>query len=342
MRLDDLTEEELKELEKYDDDYKNESIFKKIANIFKKKKTVDTCEEYDDIPPVKETFREKLSNRIGKAKATRQAKKDLKKSKKKEKKSLKDRFNEFKAKRKEKKSTKKSINKEFIKSLALTVFSGTLNLLSIGAMFVAASTATSIGIVPAILISGLFVGTAAITHCVFEDEFDHFVELNEQRKSAKALEESDIDFEEVDSDELVDEDIYEEEDNLSEDIEYEDVKDSYELEDSDHLNYREIKDEPIDFEEIKSVSDVSTDSEEKVLKTKLTREEKIGKIKEFGIGHDSRLGIYCVPVPKEEKTLQRFIREEYKKEYPEEKIQSFDTEKEKVMVFQNKPSMFRK
>lgn len=337
MRLDDLTEEELRELENYDEEHKNESVFKKIANVFKKKKT-NNNDEYEDIPPIKESFKGKVANSLKKLKEKKNAKKNLKKRKKnsgnsdipKIKESLKDKFNRFKAKIQNKMANRKRINRQLIKSLAITVVSGTLKLLSLAAMFVSASMATTIGIIPAILVSALFVGSASIAHCVFESEFENFVELNEIRKNSVNKENND-ELEIRDLDEEVE---YENsnEQQLTEDMGYEEVSEQ-EL----------ANEEDIQLEEGNQLIETPEIIEqEKILKTKLTREEKIGKIREFGIGHDSKLGIYCIPVPKEEKSLQRFIREEYKKEYPEEKIQTFETDEKKVLVLKNKPAMFKK
>ena len=73
---------------------------------------------------------------------------------------------------------------------------------------------------------------------------------------------------------------------------------------------------------------------------KLTREEKVAKVnKECQLVRNrvNNLTTYYVFVPKEDIKLQKFIRSEYKKQYPEDEIQSFVRDDKKVLVLSNRP-----
>lgn len=74
---------------------------------------------------------------------------------------------------------------------------------------------------------------------------------------------------------------------------------------------------------------------------KLTREQKIAKVKQecqLGRIKVNDVTSYCVFVAKEDIKLQKFIRSEYRKENPEEKIQSFELGEKKVLVLENRPN----
>lgn len=64
-------------------------------------------------------------------------------------------------------------------------------------------------------------------------------------------------------------------------------------------------------------------------------------ITSWNVGRVEGLGIYYISIPKESKNAQKFIREELKEKMPEETIQTFETEKEKVFVLNRKPNIFR-
>lgn len=90
------------------------------------------------------------------------------------------------------------------------------------------------------------------------------------------------------------------------------------------------------------IKNLNVNSEIKISKAELVRKEKLGKVKnECEINYINNLNAYYVSIPKEDISLQRFIRNEIKKEYPEEKIQSFEVEDKKVLVLSKQPSLFR-
>lgn len=73
---------------------------------------------------------------------------------------------------------------------------------------------------------------------------------------------------------------------------------------------------------------------------KLTRDEKIAKVKEeCKLGRFRIRGVtsYCVMVAKDDIKLQRFIISEYKKENPKERIRSFVAGNTKLLVLKNRP-----
>ena len=76
-------------------------------------------------------------------------------------------------------------------------------------------------------------------------------------------------------------------------------------------------------------------------KISLTRSYKPVTIKSWNVKREKGLGIYYISVPKEDKYAQIFIRQEVKSQYPEEKIQTFETEQAKVFVLSKKPTFMK-
>jgi len=78
-----------------------------------------------------------------------------------------------------------------------------------------------------------------------------------------------------------------------------------------------------------------------VSNVKLTREDKIARVKaetKLARVRVNNVTSYCIFVAKDDIKLQKFIRSEYRKENPEEKIQSFDMGDTKVLVLANRPN----
>lgn len=89
------------------------------------------------------------------------------------------------------------------------------------------------------------------------------------------------------------------------------------------------------------VEEKKKNNSKKLPNIKLNRLTKSVKIKDWKIQRVKGLGIYYIAVPKEDKNAQRFISAEMKDKMPEEKIQTFETEKQKVFVLSQKPNNFR-
>lgn len=116
--------------------------------------------------------------------------------------------------------------------------------------------------------------------------------------------------------------------------------DDYFLENDDDTNKEvssDVKSTKLDSCK-KFINNLNIFSNEKTVK--LTRDEKIAKVKDeckLGRFRIKDVTSYCVMVAKDDIKLQRFIRSEYKKENPKERIHSFVAGNTKVLVLNNKP-----
>lgn len=102
----------------------------------------------------------------------------------------------------------------------------------------------------------------------------------------------------------------------------------------------EVKSEDLEGQAI-DVNDLVVAKEVTNTKQISTKDEKIAKIKEECQLRRIKINditSYCLLVAKEDVKLQKFIRSEYRKENPEEKIQSFELGDKKVLVLKNRPN----
>ena len=294
MRL--YTDEELKEIFGDSDD-DNESEFlcgdipvvkeskiKRIKNWFSSKvnnvkfeRKAENLEK--DIPVVKESKIIKLSNKISSIRKNIKLKKEIK------------------TQSQNQKSYKKL---SLIKSFGTCLIEATVSCVSFAGALVAASSALTIGFLPAIAIATGFVAASKISNYLFKNEIAEFKKIKNSYDLNNKKEEK------VESDELIEE--------------------------KNTVNKKEKSEQTKN-----SINNlvVTTNNIENV---KLTREQKIAKVKEeCKLGYVKNLNTYFVFTPKENVKLQKFITNEYKKQYPTEKIQSFVTEDNKILILSQRP-----
>ena len=303
-----------------------ESRFK---NIFRRKSNNEV--DLDDIPSVKISKKEKIRNWFNTKKEKHEFNKNVSKEVKRVKKERKE----------EKRKAGLYTEGELAKSIIKCTLSGLLTCTALAGALVAASSVFTIGLLPTILITTSLVAGYKIMNSLFKGEYQKLKEIKQNyssnfkpanietnkkakkfgffKRNKKHLSKSKN--KEVKIDDIIIEDL----DDIEEEIIEEEKQ--------------EVIEEPKQEETIIKNLQVNNT---KVNNVKLTREQKIAKVKEeckLGYIKNNNLTVYFVSIPKEEITLQRFIKNEYKKQNPEEKIQTLDINNKKVLILANKPKI---
>lgn len=261
---------------------------------------LENCEmEYfdNDIPPIKESRIQKMRNRISSMRKKLNIKYRISSVKEK----LKTKKEERKQRRLEKKEKRQKLHVQgiytkldLVKSFASCVLQGTVACISFAGALIAATSVFTIGFLPTLAIASGFIASSKLASYLFKNEVKEFTKIKNSYSS---------NGEENIQEEFV------EEDNNTVDEKVEEIN-------------------PVK-QDVKNLNIVSTD----VRNSKLTREQKIEKVKEeCQFGYIKNLDVHCVVIPKEDIKLQKFIKAEIKKSNANEKIQQFDTEDKKILV----------
>lgn len=281
----------------------------------------------NDIPEVKKTFRE----RFNEWNIERKEKKQINK-------------NALKETKKLKKESKKGKN-DLIKAFVKCAFSGVLTCVAFAGALITASSVFTIGFLPALAITACFVAGGKLMDSAFKKDIVEFKEVRENNIIEKEVEENKTGFFKGLKNRFSkkkQKNVVSSNQNELDVEEFLGIQDINEPEE-DFINVDELlggleekeisKTKPA----VNNLNVVTTDLKD----VKLTREENIAKVKkECKLGYVKLNGVttYFVTMPKEDIKLRKFIRNEYKKQYPKEKVQYLEVEDKKVLVLGNRPS----
>lgn len=273
----------------------------------------------EDIPEVKKTLKERFNEWNQERKEKREINKNVKKEIKKQKKEAK----------------KSKLNMSLIKSFAKCAFSGILTCVAFAGALITASSVFTIGLLPALAITACFIAGGKLMNSAFKKDVEEFKQVRENNIIETEVTENKVGF-------------FKGLKNRFSKKKQKDVA----LSSNDELDIHDVTDleeESIDIDELLKSSDnevtKSTVNNLNVATTdlnnvKLTREENIAKVKnecKLGYVKLNNVTTYFVTMPKEDIKLRKFIRNEYKKQYPEDKVQYLELEDKKILVLNNRP-----
>ncbi len=218
--------------------------------------------------------------------------------------------------------------KDLVKSFSKCIFKGTLFCAcAAGALMSAVSIAT-IGFIPAFVMTAAFVGGSWFYNSSCKDSINEFKQIKEG-------------YNQNTNEDLVE--------NVEKEGFFKSLRKCFvksnnkEYEEEviiDDKQYTELTTDESNEEAIGVENLVLADTSD-IPKVKLTREQKLAKVKEECKLARVKVGditSYCVFVAKDDIKLQKFIKGEYKKQYPEEKVQAIEMEDKKVLLLNNRPS----
>lgn len=355
MEFYDITDAELSELEETDIPEVRVSKFARIKNWFNSRKN-RKVENDGDIPEVRISKKEKFSIWYNSKKEERLLKKEQKLIKKEEQiaKKRENIFEEYEIKQQKKQLRKEKIGsiktwynskkeakklkcqekpdgiytkKDLIKSFGKCGLQGVLTCAAFAGALIAASSALSIGLLSSLIITTLFAASYKIFDCILKENIKDFNKIKtsyyenkvETEKVIEKQKENKVGFFKSLKNRF---------------SKFKEVKSQIDEEKFVPISPEELKNETINVKDLI----INTD---KISNVKLTREQKIAKVKEeceLGRIRVNNVTAYCVFVAKDDIKLQRFIRSEYGKENPKEKVQSFEIGDKKVLVLTNRPN----